>query len=444
MALRADVQAWTREIERRYAARRPRSAELHARARYALPGGDTRFSSALFPFSTYFESASGQQLQDVDGHTYVDLTNNNTALVHGHSHPAITEAVARQLGRGTAWVGPNPVQLELAELLVERVPSLERLRFTNSGSEATAMMVKVARAYTGRDLIMKMDAFYHGCGDLFEFGPSADDPTRPAPLMAGLPRNLADNLVIGRFNDTPGVLELIERHREALAAVILTPVSSAGLVEPVPGFLQAVREATARHGILLLFDEVITLRLSPGGGQLRYGVTPDMTAVGKIIGGGFPVGGFGGRADIMAVTDPEGAIRVNHAGTYNGNPITMTAGRESLRLLTREAFEHLDGLGARLESGLRAAVTSTRAPMHVARVGSLLWLDVAPPAGATEFAEVAPAIRRTLRNAYLDNGVQALGLNTTTVMTETDVDRGIEGIRLALDELMSYVGVGVA
>ena len=438
MSRQQAITEWRQTVEARYAAKRPVSAALFERAQRSLPGGDTRFSSTLAPFSTYFTAGRGQELVDADGNRYLDFVNNNTALVHGHAHPAIVEAAKRQLTQGTAWAGPNPRQVDLAEMLVERVPSFERIRYTNSGSEATAMMIKVARAFTGRDLVMKMDAAYHGCGDMFEFGPSAGDPTRPAPLMEGLPANLADNLVIGHFNDTAGCLELIERHRDRLAAVILTPVMSAGLVEPAPGFLEALCTATAQHGILLCFDEVITLRLGPGGAQRRFGVVPDLTAVGKIIGGGFPVGAFGGRADVMAITDPNGEMRVAHAGTFNGNPVTMAAGCASVELLTPEAFEHLERIGEALERGLRAAVAESRAPMTVVRCGSLLWLDVDASADGGSWVEVAPEIRRTLRIAWLERGIHALGINATTVMTEQDVQQGMDAVQDVLDELMEF------
>jgi len=444
MSRQQAITEWRHTVEDRYTAGRPKSAALFERAQRFLPGGDTRYSSTLEPFSTYFTAGHGQELIDADGNRYLDFVNNNTALVHGHAHPAIVEAAQRQLAHGTAWAGPNPRQVDLAELLVERVPSFERVRFTNSGSEATSMMIKVARAFTGRELVMKMDAAYHGCGDLFEFGPSADDPARPEPLMAGLPANLADNLVIGHFNDVAGCLELIERHRDRLAAVILTPVMSAGLVEPAPGFLEALRAATTRHGILLCFDEVITLRLGRGGAQERFGVVPDLTAVGKIIGGGFPVGAFGGRADVMAITDPAGDMRVAHAGTFNGNPVTMAAGLASVELLTPDAFAHLERIGDALERGLRAAVAESRAPMNVARSGSLLWLDVDSTADGGGWAHVAPEIRRTLRIAYLERGVHALGINATTVMTEQQVQQGMDAVQDVLDELMRFAPASVS
>ena len=444
MSRQQAITEWRHTVEGRYAKRRPKSAALFERAQRFLPGGDTRYSATLAPFSTYFTAGHGQELVDADGIRYLDFVNNNTALVHGHAHPAIVEAAQRQMMNGTAWAGPNPRQVDLAEMLVERVPSFERVRFTNSGSEATAMMIKLARAFTGRDLVMKMDASYHGCGDLFEFGPSADDPTRAAPLMDGLPANLADNLVIGHFNDTAGCVELIERHRDRLAAVILTPVMSAGLVEPVPGFLEALREATARHGILLCFDEVITLRLGTGGAQERFGVVPDLTAIGKIIGGGFPVGAFGGRADVMAITDPNGRMTVAHAGTFNGNPVTMAAGVASVELLTPDAFARLEEIGEALERGLHAAVAESRAPMTVARSGSLLWLDVDATADGGSWASVAPEIRRTLRIAYLERGVHALGINATTVMTDQQVQHGMDAVQDVLEELMQFAPVSAA
>jgi glutamate-1-semialdehyde 2,1-aminomutase len=374
------VEAWRRDVEAEYVARRPRSAQLNRRLVDVLPGGDTRFSVTLEPFSTFFVEAHGQELIDADGNRYLDLANNATSLIHGHAHPRIVDAATRQVARGSAWIGPNPFQVELAEELVERVPSFEKVRFTNSGTEANNLMVKVARAFTGRDLILKMGAAYHGSGDLFEFGPAPEDGRRAAPLMAGVPENLANNVVIGRFNDADFTVDLIERYAGVLAAVIVTPVLSVGMVEPAPGFLEAIRDAAHRVGALLLFDEVISLRVARGGAQERYGVVPDLTAVAKIIGGGFPVGAFGGREDVMAMTDPTLGARVMHAGTFNGNPVTMAAGLESVRMLTPEAFEGLERTGEALERGLRAVIDETGVPMVLGRAGSLLFLDLAPPA----------------------------------------------------------------
>src|SRR5207253_8879368 len=222
--------------------------------------------------------------------------------------------------------------------------------------------------------------------------------------------------------DTAGVLELIDRHAARLAAVMLTPVASLGYIEPASGFLQAIREATHRHGVLLLFDEVISLRLARGGAQERYGVTPDMPSMAKIIGGGFPVGAYGGREEVMRLTDAtDGAPRVSHAGTFNGNPVTAAAGQASLELLTPEAFVRLEETGQGLEAAIRDAIETTGAPFSVNRAGSLLYLDLTGPAEAGEWQAVAPAIRRRLPTAWLSHGLLGSAINSTTVMTGAQV-----------------------
>jgi glutamate-1-semialdehyde 2,1-aminomutase len=433
--------AWQAAVDRRYRAARPRTEALALRARTLLPGGETRVGSSVPPFGPIFVEGRGQELTDVDGNVVIDTTNNATSLIHGHANPAIVEAATRQIARGTQWLGLNPEIVELADLIVDRVPSVERIRFTNSGSEANGLMVKVARAFTGRDVILKMGASYHGSYDTFEFGPSrAGDPTRAEPLMEGLPRNLPDNILIGPFNGTDRTVELIERNAVRLAAVLLTPVLSVGWIEPEPGFLEAVRDATQRHGILLLFDEVITLRLARGGAQERYGVTPDMTSMAKIIGGGFPIGAYGGREEIMRLTDPtDGAPRVSHAGTFNGNPVSAAAGRASLELLTDESYERLESAGRALERAIRGAIDRTGAPFTLNRAGSLLYLDFVPGDDA-ETMVVEPIVRRRLSTAWLSHGLLGSAINATTVMTDGQIEEIGRRFGAAMDELMSYVG----
>ncbi len=442
--------AWQAAVERRYRAARPRSEALHLRARSLLPGGDTRFGATVEPFGTVFTEGHGEELTDVDGNVVLDTTHNATALIHGHAHPAIVDAVTRQIANGTQWLGLNPALVDLADLIVSRVPSVERVRFTNSGTEADALMVKVARAFTGRDRFLKMDNAYHGSGDLFEFGPSGpSNATAPSPLMAGLARNLADNVVIGHFNDAAATVDLIRRERDTLAGVIVTPVMSTGMIEPMPGFLEALRAETEAHGILLLFDEVITLRLARGGAQERYGVTPDMTAMGKIIGGGFPVGAYGGRADIMAITDPSASPQVFHAGTYNGNPVSATAGRASLELLTPDAFERLEDAGRGLEVAIGDAIERSHAPFRLNRAGSLLYLEFVPDGEAGTGASpdvslVAPLVRRRLPAAWLSHGLLGSAINATTVITDEQIAEVGRHFEAAMNELMEYVGDWIA
>jgi glutamate-1-semialdehyde 2,1-aminomutase len=443
----AAALAWQAAVDRRYRAARPRSEALALRARGLMAGGETRVGSSVPPFGPVFAEARGQELTDVDGNVVLDNTNNATSLIHGHANPAIVAAASAAVGRGTQWLGLNPSIVELADLIVDRVPSVERVRFTNSGSEANGLMVKVARAFTGRDLILKMDAQYHGSNDTFEFGPTAApgaDRSRPSPVMDGVARNLAENVLIGRFNDTDGVVDLIERNAGRLAAVLLAPVASVGYVEPAPGFLEGVREATRRHGILLLFDEVITLRLARGGAQERYGVVPDMTSMAKIIGGGFPVGAYGGREEILRLTDAtDGAQRVTHAGTFNGNPVTAAAGRVSLELLTPEAFARLERVGEALERTVGGAIAATGAPFKVSRAGSLLYMDFQPPRG-DGWDEAAEIVHRRLATSWLAHGVLGSAINASTVMTDSQVEEVGRRFRAAMGELMGFLGDALA
>jgi glutamate-1-semialdehyde 2,1-aminomutase len=437
----AAALAWQAAVDRRYRAARPRSEALALRARGLLAGGETRVGSTVPPFGPVFAEAHGQELTDVDGNVILDTTNNATSLVHGHANPSIVAAASQAVARGTQWLGLNPGIVELADLIVDRVPSVERVRFTNSGSEANGLMVKVARAFTGRDVILKMDAQYHGSNDTFEFGPSAGEAReRPAALMEGVARNLADNVVIGRFNDSDGVVGLIERHAARLAAVLLAPVASVGYLEPAPGFLEAIREATRRHGILLLFDEVITLRLARGGAQERYGVVPDLTSMAKIIGGGFPVGAYGGREEIMRITDPsEGSQRVSHAGTFNGNPVTAAAGRVSLELLTPAAFARLEVAGDALRHVVQEAISATGTPFRLTGVGSLLYLDFLAPDGDA-WTDAAAIVRRRLPTAWLSHGLLGSAINATTVITDDQIAEVGRRFTAGMAELMEHLG----
>ena len=374
MTVDGSLVDWYREVVDEYRRITPRSGALFVRGGGVLPGGDTRYSITIRPHPPYFERGEGPYIWDVDGNRRLDLNNNSTALVHGHAHPEIVAAVRSQAGSGTAWGGHNPTEIEWAGILCERIPSIERVRFANSGTEANMHMLKVARAFTGRDLVLKLDGAYHGTYDGFEFA-SSPDGNGITPSTGGVPTSLSANVVLGGWGDTDGVTRLIRKEADRLAAVILTPFRSAGgFAHPPAGFLETLREVTADEGALLLFDEVISLRLGMGGAQDRYGVEPDLTALGKLIGGGLPVGAFGGRADIMAVTDPMGEMKVALAGTFNANPLTAAAGVACLRLLTPDVHDRIDHLGRSLREGLSAAVRERGLPLRVEGGGSLLSL----------------------------------------------------------------------
>jgi glutamate-1-semialdehyde 2,1-aminomutase len=361
-----------------------RSARLHERAWQVMPGGNTRTTIYQSPHPPYAAVGKGAVITDVDGQERLDFINNYTSLIHGHADPDINAAVIEQLASGTAFAMPTEHDVALAEVLVERVPSLERVRFTNSGSEAVMMAVKAARAYTGRPKILKFEGCYHGSYDFVEVSLSAnpgnwgeDEPASVA-YSYGTPQSVLDEVVVSRFNDLELTERLIERHRDSLAAVLIDPMPQrAGMVQADIAFLQRLREMTRQYGIVLIFDEVISFRTSYGGTQSRLGVTPDMTTLAKIIGGGFPVGAFGGSSEVMSVFDPShGSPRAPHGGTFNANPITMVAGLAAMRKMTPAEYERLDRLGAILREGLAEAMDGARIPGQVTGMGSLFTIHL--------------------------------------------------------------------
>ena len=421
---------WYREIVDEYRRITPRSADLFARGGGVLPGGDTRYSITTRPHPPYFVRGKGPYIWDVDGNRRLDLNNNSTALVHGHAHPEIVAAVRSQAGSGTAWGGHNPTEVEWASILCERIPSIERVRFANSGTEANMHMLKVARAFTGRDLVLKLDGAYHGTYDGFEFT-SAPAGNGMAPSTGGVPANLSSNLVLGAWGDTDGVTRLVRENAGRLAAVILTPFRSAGgFAHPPAGFLETLRTVTSDEGTLLLFDEVISLRMAMGGAQDRYGVVPDMTALGKLIGGGLPVGAFGGRADIMSVTDPLGDMKVALAGTFNANPMTAAAGVAGLRLLAPPAYDRINHLGRLLRAGLSDAVQERGLPLKVEGGGSLLSLACEPEVTQPDLLMTGLAL------AFGNRGIFGFPyLSTSSVMAEHHVEEVLASAEAVLDRL---------
>ncbi|HET9221861.1 MAG TPA: aspartate aminotransferase family protein, partial [Roseiflexaceae bacterium] len=329
-------------IEQRYHDSTPRSQALYQRATGALPGGNTRTTLYMQPYPFYFDHGSGCRVYDADGNERLDFINNYTSLILGHAHPKVVAAVERQVGRGLSAAAPTELEVALAEAIKERLPSIDLLRFTNSGTEATMLALRAARAYTGREKIAKIIGSYHGSHDYA----SAD----PATANAGIPESVVDTLVMLPFNDPQAAEQIVERHRHELAAVIVEPVMGAGgVIAAEPKFLQTLRAITARHGIALIFDEVIAFRLGYHGAQGRYGITPDLTTLGKIIGGGLPVGAVGGREALMACFDPRRPGAIGHGGTFNGNPMTMAAGLATLEELTSATYEHLEALGRDLK-----------------------------------------------------------------------------------------------
>jgi len=351
------------------------SSELYARACTVIPGGvnsPVRAFGAVGGTPIFFESADGAWLVDVEGTRYIDYVGSWGPFILGHRHPRVMEAMRAQMERATSFGAPSRLEVEIAELLTATIPALEMVRLVSSGTEATMSAVRVARGYTGRPKIIKFEGCYHGHGDSFLIRAGSGMLTHGSPSSPGVtPGTAADTLVAG-FNDIESVKLLFEENPGQIAAVIIEPIGgNMGVVPATATFLGALRELTEREGAVLIFDEVMTgLRVAAGGATELYGVVPDMVTLGKIIGGGMPVGAYGGRRELMALVSPLGAVY--QAGTLSGNPLAVAAGIATLHtLLDERPWERLDAVGERLERTLLDAATDAAVPLAVNRVGSM-------------------------------------------------------------------------
>jgi glutamate-1-semialdehyde 2,1-aminomutase len=413
------------EHERReFRTRSPRSRERYERALNVLPGADTRSVTFYPPYPAVIQSASGIELIDLDGNVYKDFLLNYTSMIVGHAHPAVVAVAQAAMARGTAIAAPVPGQLELAEELVRRVDSVERVRFVNSGTEATMAAVRVARAFTGRPLVVKVTGGYHGSY------PDLDITLRPGFYPAGVPESTQTRLA--PYNDPDALEAVLGQTAGECACVIMEPVlGAAGVVPGERDYLVLAEEAARAAGALFVLDEVISYRLSPGGAQALHGLRPDLTAFGKIIGGGFPVGAVGGRADVMEVFAPGADPGFSHSGTFNGNPVTVAAGLTTLELLDPAAYEKLDRLGTMLADGLRRAIAETGAPAHVTHAGSLANVHFTPerPTNAETAAVNDPEATAAFHLGLLNRGIFIAPrglLALSTVTEEADVHQLVD------------------
>ena len=347
------------EIKEAYYSRTVRSREKNTVAVKFLPGGDTRAATYFAPYPTHIVHGDGCYVFDADGNRYLDFLNNFTQQVLGHNNPSIKKAVIEQLEHGTIFGAPHESQAKLAEELCKRIPCFQKVRFCNSGTEATMFAIKGARAFTGKSKIIKVEGMYHGTHDLAEasiFPPldMAGDPESPwvVPYNKGIPPNTFENVIVVPFNNTRSLEMAIDRNRGEIAAMIMEPImTAAGLIPATEEYLTSARKLTENEEIVLIFDEVVTFRLSPGGAQELYGVIPDMTTVGKFIGGGFPIGAFGGNDEIMSIFSPPddvfsaSAVNVKHSGTFNGHPVIMSSGMATMKELTPDVYQRMNSLG---------------------------------------------------------------------------------------------------
>ena len=428
-----------------------RSAALYQRARRVLPSGNSRLTVFYQPYPAYIRSGEGCRIVDEDGVERIDFINNYSALIHGHRQPEIMAAVADQLRRLTAVGAPTESEIALAELLVDRLPGVEQVRFTNSGTEAVMLAIKAARAFTGRPKIAKVEGAYHGGYDTAEISQqSAPDNWGPAErptsvgLSAGTPDGVLKDVIVLPWNDVEAGRRLLEAQSSDLAGVLIDPMPTRlGLTPISPAYLDMLRQVTRKAGALLILDEVFSLRLGYHGAQGRLGCAPDLTTMAKIIGGGFPVGAVGGRAEVMSVFGFDKARpKVPHGGTYNANPVTMTAGRVAMELMTPQAFDRLEALGDHLRAGLAECLKLVDRPSQVKGAASLALLSLSDQpffdhrslTYAHRFAEQQAKVHRQLMSRGVFTS-PALMFVLSTAMSETEIDFTLDQVLAALRSL---------
>ena len=428
-----------------YGDQNPHSQRLFKRAREVLPGGNTRTGVFVNPFPIYIDRGEGVDIHDVDGNRRLDFVNNATALILGHAHPAVSKALCQRVVSGTAFFSPTPLEIEWAELLRARVPSLEHLRFCSSGTEAVGNALRVARAFTGRPKIAKFEGAYHGIDDpaLISYVPPVtpalgpEDAPNAVLSCAGLAPATAENVLVLPFNNARACERLIRHNAEELACVIIDPLSTAaGMALPDPEFLATLRAVTRELDILLIFDEIVSFRMASGGTQAAYNIAPDLTCLGKVIAGGTPAGAFGGRKDAMALYDPtDGSPAIPQSGTYNGNPLAAVAGLATLKAMTADAYRHIHDLTRYIAAGLKDAFKSADTPGSIVVAGSLFriyFLDHAP-ANYRQAARDSSEKHRWLYFYLLNYGIAIRqGGCVSLPMTTDHADRLIEGLREGL------------
>jgi glutamate-1-semialdehyde 2,1-aminomutase len=425
----------------------PRSEQLYERATRVIPGGvnsPVRAFRAVGGTPLFFASGHGAHLTDVDGRSYLDLVGSWGPLILGHAHPAVAEAVVRASSQGTTFGAPCPAEVELAERVVASYPGIEQVRLVSSGTEAVMSAVRLARAFTGRDLIVKFSGCYHGHADHLLVAAGSGLATFGRPSSAGVPEAFTACTRVLPLDDEAAVDALFARDGQRIAAVIIEPVpANHGLLPQRREFLERLRSATREHGALLIFDEVISgFRLARGGAAERLGIVPDLATFGKVIGGGMPVGAFAGPRRIMARLAPDGDTY--QAGTLSGNPVAMASGIATLDVLVAEnGWEKLEALGAQLERLLQPVLREAPFPMHLVRVGSLFWLSLhesGAPRTAATLSQQAVGRFAALFHAMLAEGIylppsayEACFLSLAH--TAADLERVAQGLRGALGTL---------
>ncbi len=422
------------------------SKKLFEAAQRLIPGGvnsPVRAFKAVGTIPHFITRAKGARIYDADGNAFIDYVMSWGPMIMGHAQGSVIKAIARAAVRGTSYGAPTALEVTLAQLIVEAIPSMERVRLVSSGTEAVMSAIRLARAYTGRNTILKFEGCYHGHADSLLVKAGSGVATLGIPDSPGVPPDLAQHTLTASFNDVAGVERILEAHRGKLACVIVEPVAgNMGVVAPHGAFLERLRDLTRHYGIVLIFDEVITgFRLGYGGAQLRYGVIPDLTCLGKIIGGGLPVGAYGGPHHIMKLIAPEGPVY--QAGTLSGNPLAVTAGIETLKLLKKPGvYRQLEERGRFLSEGLLEAARELGVGVTLNRVGSMMTLFFTP-GPVTDYASAKKsdtlAFARFFR-AMLEEGIylppsQFEAAFLSTAHTSADIAKTVRAARIAFKKL---------
>ncbi len=428
------------------------SEQIYKEACEVLTGGISRNTVYRKPYPNYVSYASGCRVNDVDGVERIDFANNMAALIHGHAYPPIVDAVIEQLKIGTAYTMASETEVTFARHLCERIDGIERVRFVNSGTEAVMTMIKACRAYTGKPKIAKTEGAYHGTYDFAEVSQFPDpstwgdiDKPNSVPLAYGTPKGVLEDVIIFPFNDIERTIAILDQHADEIACVLIDPVPHrVGLVPGTQDFIKAIYDWTRKNNALMVFDEVVTLRVSYGGAQEKYPVKPDLTALGKIIGGGFPVGALGGRHDVMKVLDPrEPKLLFPHSGTFSANPITMTAGYVAMRDFDKEAVEKLNALTSKAIGQIEEAIKIADVPVSITGAGSMFRIHLRPtPPKTYREAHQTPEAKKVLNELldFLYYKEKLLLINTlacmfSTALTQNEVDKLSEGLLRAFKEL---------
>jgi len=440
-----------REVDQ-YVSRTPRSRDLQANAEKYLPGGSSRGTAFFGPYPHFIERGEGHYMIDADGNKILDFMINATSLILGHAHPDIVAALQEQAAKGTAFTGPTEAQVRLAKILTERIPSMDTVRFTNSGTEGTLMSIRAARAFTGKHKIAKFEGGYHGSHEYVAVSvhPPLEklDPAGPTPIPEhpGMPPSVLEDVIVLPYNDLEWCERVLRENKDDLACLIMEPVvSSFGYLPAQKEFLQGLRSITTELDIILIFDEVQSLRIASGGAQETLGVTPDMTSLGKIIGGGMAVGAFGGRQDLMDLLNPTDGATIAHAGTFNANPVTMLAGAATLEELTPDVYRKLAEMTEYLRAGILQVGAELEAPVQVTGLGSLFGIHFTGEelVGYRDIAAEDSTFRHQVFLGLLNEGILMASNLVGAVSTEIgekEIDTFTAALRRVLERALRPSG----